>query len=417
MMADLRVLMLTHYYPPEVGAPQTRLHETAIGLQRMGIAVRILTGPPHYPSGTVRSGYRMLELRRERLDGIQVTRLPMVARPNSGLLDRSIDQGSFALAAMAAIPDIRWSNVLLVESPPLFLGLTAAFHRIVSHRPYIFHVADPWPDFPIAMGALRSPIARRLAYANEHLAYRFAASITTVTPALVASLERKRGARGKVHLLPNGVDLGRFQPDLDPTEARRALGWREARLTLVYAGTVGLAQGLGTLIDAMSQLRDDGIDLHIVGDGAEKQEIAGRIQRHGLDHVQLHPSVPAADVPRMLAAADAGLVLLKAGPLYEQALPTKLVEGLAAGRPLIVSADGEAARIVREADAGVVARAEDSTGLADAMRRVRDDPERAAHGRRALVVAEAQYDRRKIVARLAALLSDAAQSGPSPSTR
>src|SRR5258705_8815482 len=117
----------------------------------------------------------------------------MIARPNGGLLDGVIENGSFALAATAAFPIVRWAEVLLIESPPLFLGFTAAFHRIVTRRPYVFHVADPWPDFPIALGALRSPVAQRLAYVNESLAYRAASRITTVTPSLVERLEQKPG--------------------------------------------------------------------------------------------------------------------------------------------------------------------------------------------------------------------------------
>lgn len=405
------MLVVSHYYAPEIGAPQTRLRETAAGLQEIGFAVRVLTGPPHYPDGAVRAGYHMLQTRREWIDDVRVTRLPMIARPNRGFRDRTIDQASFAAAAAAAISDVRWADVLLIESPPLFLGLTAAFHRVVTGRPYIFHVADPWPDFPIALGALRSPLARRLAYINEDLAYRFAASVTTVTSSLVARLEAKPGAHGKVHLLPNGVDLNRFEPEVSPSDARRALGWPDARLTLVYAGTVGLAQGLGTLIDAMALLRDDGVMLHIVGDGAERAEISARVRREGLDHVLIHQPVPAPQVPRLLAAADAGLVLLRRGPLYEEALPTKLVEGLAAGRPVIVSADGEAARIIQEADAGVAAPAEDAAALADAVRAVRDDPDRTGRGRRALAVAKASYDRRKVVGRLGELLLAAALAG------
>lgn len=409
-----RVLIVSHYFPPEVGAPQTRLRETAIGLRDAGLAVRILTGPPHYPDGAVRPGYRMWQVRRERLDGIDVVRLPMIARPNRGFIDRMIDQGSFATAAAAAIPDVRWADVLLVESPPLFLGLTAAAHRVLWARPYIFHVADPWPDFPIAMGALRSPVARRLAFANERVAYRFASAITTVTPGLVARLEAKPGAQGKVHLLPNGVDLDRFTPDISPAEARRSLGWPEAPLTLVYAGTIGLAQGVGTLLDAMVRLRDGGVILHLVGDGVERSVISARIRDEGLDHVHLHDPVVAATVPRMLAAADAALVLLRRGPLYEDALPTKLVEALAAGRPVVVSADGEAARIIEDARAGAVAPAEDAVGLTAAIKSILDAPDRTDLGARGLAVARSGYDRQQIVARLAELISATASSPRAP---
>src|SRR5215212_9973500 len=121
----MRVLFVSHYFPPELGAPQTRLLETAIGLRELGHEVRVLTGPPHYPTGRVQDGYSALRVRRELIDEVSTLRLPMIPRPNGGFADRLIDQLSFAITACTAIPIVRWADVLVVESPPLFLGATA----------------------------------------------------------------------------------------------------------------------------------------------------------------------------------------------------------------------------------------------------------------------------------------------------
>jgi glycosyltransferase involved in cell wall biosynthesis len=151
-----------------------------------------------------------------------------------------------------------------------------------------------------------------------------------------------------------------------------------------------------------------------VGDGVERSVISARIRDEGLDHVHLHDPVVAATVPRMLAAADAALVLLRRGPLYEDALPTKLVEALAAGRPVVVSADGEAARIIEDARAGAVAPAEDAVGLTAAIKSILDAPDRTDLGARGLAVARSGYDRQQIVARLAELISATASSPRAP---
>jgi glycosyltransferase involved in cell wall biosynthesis len=406
----LRVLILTHFYPPEIGAPQTRLHETARALARRGVAVRVLTGPPHYPTGIVPSGRRWWLPSRESIDGISIIRLPMVPRPNGGLVDRLVDNGSFSAAAVAALPLVRRADVVLVESPPLFLGGSAAVLHTLTRRPYVFHVADPWPDFPIAMGMLQSPLVQRLAFANEWVAYRFASAVTTVTPSLVRRLESKPPAAGKVHLIPNAVDTRRFDPAADPAEIRHRLGWPEARLTVVYVGTVGLAQGLGTAIDAMDRLRGGGIALHVVGGGADRAAVEERVRTSALGDVTLHAPIEAAAVPLVLAAADAVLVMLRRGELYDESLPTKLVEGLAAGRPLIVSAGGEAARIVRDADAGFVAAPEDAESLAAALVAARDSADRGGAGARARATAETDFDRDVVVDRLLAILTDAASA-------
>src|SRR5688572_24314254 len=115
----MRIMMLTHYWTPEVGAPQTRLLETARGLMGLGDQVRVVTNHPHYPDGIVRHGYRSLGISREVTDGIPVLRLPVIARPNRGLVDRVVDQASFAAFAVAAVAQARWADVIVVESPPL----------------------------------------------------------------------------------------------------------------------------------------------------------------------------------------------------------------------------------------------------------------------------------------------------------
>jgi glycosyltransferase involved in cell wall biosynthesis len=407
-MRPKRVLLLTHYYYPELGAPQTRLGETARLLVEMGHEVRVLTGPPHYPNGHVRQGYSPVRLHRELVDGVSVTRLPMWPRPNRGALDRTIDQASFAAVAGAALYPARWSDVVLVESPPLFLGLTATWYRLVARRPYVFHVADPWPDFPIAMGALRQPVLQALARRVESSAYRHASLITTVTPGLVDLLERNPAAAGKVRLLPNGVDVSKFGSPTDVAVVRASLGWSEGRFVIVYLGSVGLAQGVGTLLDALEMHPGSNIEVHVIGEGFERSALEQSARRRGIVGVTFHSGIPATDAPRVLAAADAVLVMLRKGALYDHALPTKLVEGLAAGKPVIVSAGGEAARLVADSGAGFTAPPEDPVALRDAIAACAaaiDLPSRGAAGRQ---LAEASFDRRMIIRQLARYLDEAA---------
>jgi hypothetical protein len=404
-MRRRRVLVLTHYYYPELGAPQTRLAETARLLVEIGNDVRILTGPPHYPDGHVRSGYSPVRYRRELLDGVPVTRLPMWPRPNRGILDRTIDQGSFAAVAGCALHMARWSDVVLVESPPLFLGLTAVWYRLVARRRYVFHVADPWPDFPIALGALQHPVLVRLARLMESTAYRHASLITTVTPGLVDRLSTNPAAGGKVRLLPNGVDVSRFGTDVDVSTVRASIGWSEGRFIIVYLGTVGLAQGVGTLLDALELLPDPNVEVHVIGEGIERSALEESARRRGIAGVRFHAGIPATQVARTLAAADAVLVMLRRGPLYDHSLPTKLLEGLAAGKPLIVSAGGEAARLVTDSGAGFTSAPEDPIALRDAIAACANASDLAARGAAARRLSES-FDRRRIIGQLARYLDE-----------
>ena len=389
----MRVLILTHYFPPEVGAPQTRLRETALGLQRLGHEVTVLTGPPHYPGGSTRPGYVPWRVQREWHDGIRVVRVPVIVRPNRGLIDRSIDQLSFAVASAMARDTVKQADVVLVESPPLFLGLTASLYRRAYGAKYLFHVADPWPDYPIQMRALRNRQLIRVARSIETTAYRNASLITTVSPGLVRRLDRHPQAKGRVRLLLNGVDVDRFQPDRTPASARAALGWPEAPLSLVYVGSVGLAQGVDTLIAAVEPLATAGVILHIVGEGFDHDRLAREVADRGLQHIRFAGAVPAVDVPGVLAAADAILVMLRPGLLNRHSLPTKLVEGLAAGRPVVVSADGDAAEIVDAARAGVSSAAGDPDALRRAIMTLLDPSIRKKMGTNARRLAVEKYDR------------------------
>jgi glycosyltransferase involved in cell wall biosynthesis len=195
---------------------------------------------------------------------------------------------------------------------------------------------------------------------------------------------------------------------LDPIEARRLVGWDDADLSIAYVGTVGLAQGVGTLIEAVASLRDRGVVLHVVGEGVDRVALERDAGSRSLGNVRFHAPVAAERIPLVLAAADALVVMLKRGVLYDESLPTKLVEALAAGRPIIASASGETARIVLSAQAGFVAPPEDVVGLRNAIVKCLEADDRHAMGTRARTTAIETYDRAVIVNDLATYLSQVA---------
>jgi glycosyltransferase involved in cell wall biosynthesis len=418
LLGTLRIAMLTHYWAPEVGAPQTRLRETAQELMRLGDEVRVITNHPHYPDGRVRATHNALSIRRETLDGIRVLRLPVLARPNTGFLNRNVDQASFAAVAATAVGEVRWADVLLVESPPLFLGLTARWLSAVARRPYVFHVADPWPDYPIEVGAIRGAVPIWLARWLERTAYAGASAITTPTEGCARIISEQPGTHGKVHVVPNGVDILRFDPARSVVQARADLGWDQEPFTFVYSGSVGLAQGLATLLAAAAELQlikpDRSNVIRIVGGGIERRQLKSEAERLGLRNVRFHPPVPASLVPTVLAAADAALVLLRSGRMADAALPTKLVEALAAARPVIASADGDVRALVEEEAAGWAVRAEDPAALGRAMADAMSQESLNGFGASGRRVAESRFDRSATVRAIRAVLQLAARQGISP---
>lgn len=400
----MKVLLLTHYYPPEVGAPQARLSELARHLMLRGHQVAVLAPLPHYPTGVIPAAYRGAWLRREQLDGVPVVRTWVYAVPNRGVAKRLLNHLSFTLSALYGAPLAGRPDVLVVETPPLFLGLTALLLSSIWRVPYVLNVADPWLASAVEMGVLRNRLAIALGRALERLLYATAARITTVTRGMYDGFLREGVPKAKLALVTNGVDTGLFRPDAPGGAALRRQLELEDRFVVLYAGTHGLTQGLEVVIAAARQLAHDGRTLFLfVGEGAEKerlQELAA-----SLPNVRFMPSQPKSAMPALLAAADVCVVPLRDLPLFRGALPSKLFEAMAAGRPLITAIAGEAAALTWRARAGLCVPPERPAALAAAVARLRDDATlRRALGTNGRAYVSAYFARERIAERYEAVL-------------
>jgi glycosyltransferase involved in cell wall biosynthesis len=383
----MRVVILTHYYPPEVGAPQRRLEALASGLAARGAQVTVHTGFPRYPAGKVLAPYRNRPLAREGRPPLRIVRSAVYPTANSGVARRLADHAAFAGSALLAGAAAGRADVVVAESPPLFLAAAAVPYARLRRARLVLHVSDLWPDSAIEMGALRNRAAIRAARVLERAAYRGSALIVAPTRGIVNAVGATTEGGQKAVLIPPSVDLEGFAvPPLS----------RDGPLRVVYAGTVGMAQGLETLVEAARLAGPERVHVTIAGAGAELAAVRGRAS--GLDHVRVIGSVPAAAVAGLYAEADVGAVLLRDLPIFRGAVPTKTLEALAAGRPVLLSAEGEAADLVADGDAGVVVPPGDPAALAAAIERMADMPghDLAEMGARGRVLAE-RHGRNAIV--------------------
>jgi glycosyltransferase involved in cell wall biosynthesis len=424
----VRLRILTHYYPPEVGAPQTRLAALAQGLARTGAEVTVHTGFPHYPDGEIKPPYRNRPLRMERSEGVQILRSWVYPAANRGFGRRLANHASLAAKALAAAPAGGPADVLLVETPPLLLAGAAVAYARAKRARLVLNVADLWPDSAVEMETLGSPRAIAAARRLERAAYRRAAAIACPTEGIFAALEARPESAGKAALMRPAVDLARFDPaasDFDPLIAGSKSDAANGRpLRVLYAGTVGLAHGLGALLDAaeaLTRLPDmpgagagaNGGDARslavtIAGDGAEAPALRARLAARGPAGVRMLGAVPAERIPSLYAESDVAVVMLRDLPIFEGALPTKLLEAMAAGRPVVLANRGEAARLVEEERCGIVVPPEDPRALAAALTSLAADPARraalGAAGRRA---AERRFGREAWLDRWQDLLASA----------
>jgi glycosyltransferase involved in cell wall biosynthesis len=388
----MRVTLLTHYYPPEVGAPQARLSALARGLSRRGVEVTVHTGFPHYPDGEIQPPYRNRPWLVEEPNGVRVVRSAVYPAPNRGFGRRIVNHLSFASSALATVPVSGPADAVIVETPPLLLAGSAIGYARAKKAALIVNVSDMWPDSAVALGTLRRPRLVSTARALEHACYRSAAAIVCPTRGIETALEDLEQSRGKVHRIPPSVD-----PELFPVSPQRQNG----AFKVLYAGTVGMSQGVGTLMDAAELLEGDaGIEIVIAGDGAEGPELRQRLAERNLPNVKMLGRVPHEQIPELYAEANAAVVLLRDKPLFEGALPTKMFEAMSAGKPLVLSAAGEAATLVEEASCGVVVPPERPQELAAALTELARDRDHAgelgAAGREAVLEGfsrESAFDR------------------------
>jgi glycosyltransferase involved in cell wall biosynthesis len=334
---------------------------------------------------------------------------------NRGFGRRLANHASLAATALAAAPAGGPADVLLVETPPLILaGAAIAYARAKGAR-LVLNVADLWPDSAVEMGTLSSPRAIVAAQRLERAAYREAAAIACPTEGIFETLRGRSESARKAALMRPAVDLDRFSGAavdfvraIGPTKSAAANG---RPLRVLYAGTVGLAHGLGTLIDAAEELGrggGGGLGVTIAGDGAEAPALRARLAGGGAPGVRMLGAVPAELVPSLYAESDVAVVMLRDLPIFEGALPTKLLEAMAAGRPVVLAARGEAARLVEAESCGVVVPPEDPRALAAALAALAADPaRRAAMGAAGRVAAERDFGREAWLRRWHGLLASA----------
>jgi len=405
--SPVRVLFLTHYYPPELGAAPERIAALARGLADRGLEVTVHTGFPNYPSGAIAAPYRNRRLLVEHDGPVRVIRSVVYPTANRGFARRLANHAAFAAGALAGAYAAGRIDVVVAETPPLFTAAAgAAYARLKSAR-LALNVSDLWPESAIELGALSEGPAAAAAAALARLCYRRAGLITAPTRGILDTLSGRPEAFGKVVHVPPAVDLGRF--DSIPFSPPRA----DAPLRVLYAGTLGMAQGARTLLEAAALAGGGVVELTIAGEGPDSRALRCEIHSRALANVRMLGAVASERIPSLYASADAGVVPLRDRPIFSGALPTKLFEVLAAGKPAIVGARGEAAELVLGAGAGLVVEPEDPQALAGAFTRLQASPQEAlAMGRSGRAKAR-EFDRTAAVQRWWELLTADARPGES----
>lgn len=403
----MRVLLVTHYFPPEVGAPQARLSETARQWAADGLDVTVLTGMPNHPTGVVPEDYRGALLRSEHRDGYRVLRTWLYATANEGLVRKTLGHLSFMLSSvLLGLWRTGRVDVVVVSSPTFFSIGAAWLIATVRRARLVVEIRDLWPAIFVELGVLTDKRIIAVLERLELAAYAAADAVVVVTEGFRADLVRRGVPAGKVTVVRNGVDLTAFGTSAaaDPA-VRRRLGAGPHDTLVLYIGAHGISQGLPEVAEAAHLLRDAPVHLAFVGEGADKRRLVETVARLELqDRVTMLPAVPRDQVLGLLAAADVCLVPLRDVPLFSTFIPSKIFECLAAEKAVVGSVRGEPAEILRAAGA-VVVEPEDRQALAAAILDLTtDDRRRTAMGVGGRAYVTEHYDRSVLARRYADLL-------------
>jgi glycosyltransferase involved in cell wall biosynthesis len=368
----LRVLLFSQYFPPEVGATQSRAQAFAEYLAAQGHAVTVMCEFPNHPHGVIPEIYRGHMYQDDRSNPYRVLRVRVLATKEKTQLTRMQFYLSYMALAAAVAPLAGRADVVVATSPPLFTGVAGLAVAKYNRAPLVLDVRDLWPAAAVSLRQMGDGLSLRIAEGLERFLYRQAAVVTAVTQPFCKQIDEIRGRAPRTILLPNGT-LDAFFIDDDQSE--RLAGKDDFLVS--FAGTHGIAQALPSVLDAAGRLNGSA-RFAFIGEGPVKPLLMRQAQVRELANVDFHAQRTPASIPGVLRGSDALLVPLSAHPTFADFVPSKMIDFMAVGRPIVLSAQGESARILNTAGAGVVVPPEDPEALANAVRWLSEHPAEAA---------------------------------------
>ncbi len=385
----------------------TRHHELARYFASQGHQVTIIASPISYLTGKARSA--KIPWREKQIDGEQITILRAYTYPSlhHSFALRVVSFFSFMISSFIIGLGVKNVDIVWGTSPPIFQGVTAWVLAKIKQRPFLFEVRDLWPAFAVAVGVLKNPLLVRLSEWLEKFLYKQAKLVIVNSPGYIDHV-KQRGAR-RVELVPNGTDTSMFTPQADCVAFRRQ-HQLEGKFVVLYAGAHGMSNDLGIVLKAAKivQFRQEIIFIFI-GDGKDKAALQNQAGEDSLKNVLFLPPVAKAEMPGVLAAADACLAILKPVEMYKTTYPNKVFDYMAAGKPVVLAIDGVIREVIEQANGGIAVPPGDPESLAQAILRLADDPELAHRmGIQGRAYVESHFDRVRLASRFLELLAEAA---------
>ena len=369
----MRVLVVTQYYWPE----NFLINNLVLKLSARGVGVTVLSGKPNYPDGKIFPGYRAIGVQKEQHESVVIRRVPIVPRGRRSKIKLALNyisfMGSCLLLGRYLVRDREYDLVFVYAPSPLLQALPAVWLARQRRVPLAVWVQDLWPESLSATGYVKNRFLLALVARVVRFIYRYSDRILVQSRAFVQSIAKMTEEPEKIHYYPNFYQV--LEGEQVSESALELVEALKMHFSVVFTGNLGTAQSLGTIVEAARQLLPyPNIRIVLVGSGSLDDWLSQQRDIHKLNNLILAGRFDASDMSAICAAAQALIVTLKDDPAFRSTVPSKVQAYLAAGKPILAALDGEGARIVCEACAGLSSPAEDANGLVRNILRLNEMP-------------------------------------------
>jgi glycosyltransferase involved in cell wall biosynthesis len=365
----MRILILSQWFDPE---PTFKGLLFARELAARGHDVEVLTGFPNYPGGDVYPGYRIRPWVREQIDGVSILRVALYPSHDKSAVRRALNYTSFAIsAAFIGTALIRKPDVVYVYHPPATVAFAAMVIGFCRRAPFVYDIQDLWPDTVAASGMMSSPAAFNLLAKWCNFVYRRARHIVVLSPGFKQQLAHRGVRPAKIDVIYNWCADTTIQPTVPAPDLVSTLGL-SGYFNVMFAGTMGTAQALDSVLDAAALCPDTlpNVQFVFVGAGVERDRLEKKAGDLGLTNVRFLPRQPMSAMGAVLGLADVLLVHLKDHPLFSITIPSKTQAYMASGKPILMAVRGDAAQLVTQSGGGLVCEPENPRSIADTVARL-----------------------------------------------
>lgn len=364
----MKVLFVNQYFPPEIEPSASKIYNLSRSLTDLGHKVTVITGFPNYPTGNVIQPYRLRLFMNEIISGFIVRRTFLIPTSHKRLSARIINSLSFLLSSIIrSIPSGK-HDIVFASAPPLEIGIAGYIISRIKRLKFVFEIRDLVLDAAIEMNLIKNPTAIKLTYLLEDFLYKKADMIVTVTEGFKKEIISKGIPDSKIQIIPNSADVDFIKPGRKNNLIRQKLNLFN-KFIVLYAGNYGVSQKLTTIVEAAALTKDiEDLVFLMVGQGTEKNKVEILCSKLKLKNMIFLGSQPRNSMPDFYYASDVCIVPLRKIPTFKLTVPSKLYECMAAGRPIILSVNGEARQILENANAGIFVEPENPNQMAEVIR-------------------------------------------------